>query len=246
MPGFIKNINRKSFTIVTLFVILLPIFLIQAYKTHSTLATGNNGDVTTFSTTGQAQLPQDLENHTTVTATINGTTYVYVLGGYSVSGGGNQSTVYKATIDGSSDIGAFDTTNQGQLPQALDANTTVTVTINGTNYIYVLGGFAGGYQSAVYKATIDGNGDIGTFDTTNQGQLPQVLGFHTSVTATIGGTTYVYVLGGLVQSTVYRATIDSNGDIGTFDTTNQAQLPQPLDSQTTVTVTLDGTTYVYV
>jgi len=91
-------------------------------------------------------------------------------------------------------IGTFDTTNQGQLPQTLYSSTTVTATIGGTTYIYVLGGYSdsgGGYESTVYKATIDSNGDIGTFDTASQGQLPQTLAWHTTVTATIGGTNYI-------------------------------------------------------
>jgi hypothetical protein len=163
------------------------------------------------------------------------------------------STVYKATIDSNGDIGTFDTTNQGQLPQDLNLHTTVTATIGGTNYIYVLGGENGVQvpQSTVYKATIDSNGDIGTFDTTNQGQLPEALNSHTTVIATIGGTTYIYVLGGCGDidcptSTVYKATIDDNGDIGTFDTTSQAQLPQAIYGHTTVTATIGGTNYIYV
>jgi len=253
MQLILRKIFRKKLLIAfTLFVILLPIFLIQVYKTHPTLANGSNGDIGTFSTTGQAQLPQGLTVHSTVTAIIGGTVYIYVLGGYSSSGGGYQSTVYKGTIDSNGDVGTFDTTNQGQLPQTLDNHTTVTATISGTTYIYVLGGYSssgGSDQSTVYKAPIDGSGNIGVFDTSNQGQLPQALDSLTTVTATAGGTTYIYVLGGYNngdQSTVYKATIDSNGDIGTFDTTNQGQLPQVLDSHTTVTATADGTTYIYV
>ena len=205
-----------------------------------------SGNIGTFSTTNQGQLPQILSTHTTVTAAIGGTTYIYVLGG-NISGS-IVSTIYKATIDGSGDIGTFDTTNQGQLPQTLWMHTTVTSTIDGTTYVYVLGGYTDSYQtqSTIYKATIDSNGNIGTFDTTNQGQLPQPLSNHTTVTATIDGTTYVYVLGGSELSTVYKATIDGSGDIGTFDTTNQGQLPQELDSHTTVTTAVGGTSYIYV
>ncbi len=62
------------------------------------------------------------------------------------------------------DIGSFDTANQGQLPKALFLHTTVTAVINGTTYIYVLGGNDNTYSgsSAVYKATIDSSGNIGT------------------------------------------------------------------------------------
>ena len=209
-----------------------------------------NGDIGAFSTTNQGQLPQPLSDHSTVTATIDGTTYTYVLGGY--NGSSDQSTVYKATINGSGDIGVFSTTNQSQLPQTFSYPTIVTASIGGTNYVYVLGG-CGDYdcQSTVYKATINGSGDIGTFATTNQAQFPQDFYYHTTITANIGGSAYIYVLGGNsnsgdLQSSVYKATIDGSGNIGTFSTTNQAQLPQILYLHTTVTATIGGTTYVYV
>jgi len=112
----------------------------------------------------------------------------------------NVDTVYKATIDSSGNIGTFDTTNQGQLPQVLAYQSTITSTINGTTYIYVLGGqnsnSVSDSQSTVYKATIDTNGNIGTFDTANQGQLPHIMDKQTAATVTIGGVVYTYVLGG--------------------------------------------------
>ena len=205
-------------------------------------------NIGTFSTTNQEQLPQALEFQTTVTATIGGTTYVYVLGGYNSSGNIYRSTVYKATIDTSGNIGTFDTTNQAQLPQNLYNHSSATATIGGTTYIYVLGGYNGstGSQSTVYKATIDTSGNIGDFSTSGQGQLPQALLQHAAVTLTIGGTTYVYVLGGNTQSTVYKATIDSNGNIGTFDTTNQGQLPIVIRQHASFVTTIGGTGYIYV
>ena len=245
--------KKKFLILISVLVIFLPVLLIHFYKTQTSKATGTEaGDIGTFSTTGQEQLPQVLASHTTVTSTIGGTTYIYVLGGIDVN---YQSTVYKAIVDGSRNIGAFSTVSQTQLPQQLAAHTTVTATIGGTTYIYVLGGVSANdsYQceSTVYKATIDGSGDIGTFSTTNQGQLPQRLGYHTTVTATIGGTTYIYVLGGADsggnnQSTVYKAAINGSGDIDTFNTTNQGQLPQDLRLHTSFTSTIAGTSYVYV
>jgi hypothetical protein len=215
-----------------------------------TIGTGNASNVGTFSTTSQAQLPQLLNKHTTVTATVGGTSYVYVLGGTNT--GGDQSTVYRAQIDGSGNvIGTFSTTSQGQLPQLLEMHTTVTATVGGTSYIYVLGGTNGGSaKSTVYRAQINGSGNVGTFSTTGQGQLPQVLFAHTTVTATVGGTSYIYVLagnsGGVVQSTVYRAQIDGSGNVGTFSTASQAQLPQALYTPNSLTAIVGGATYIYV
>ena len=193
----------------------------------------------TFSTVSQGQLPQTMYYDESVTSTIGGTTYVYVLGTPSVS------TVYRATIDTSGNIGTFSTASQGQLPQTMYVFTTVTSTIGGTTYVYVLGGNSGSRQSTVYKATIDTSGNMGTFSTASQGQLPQVLDSLTSVTSTIGGTTYVYVLGGnsgSYQSTVYKATIDTSGNIGAFSTASQGQLPTALTQTTTVTTG----NYIYV
>jgi hypothetical protein len=243
-----KGIKKVLSLAYTFGLILLVFFLISSFS-HS-LAYASDGDIGAFDTTNQGQLPQALFLHTTVTATINGTTYIYVLGGNDNTYSGS-STVYKATIDSSGNIGTFDTTNQGQLPQSLLLHSTVTATINGTAYIYVLGGDGNsGNVSTVYKATIDSSGNIGTFDSTNQGQLPQALEGQTTVTTSIGGISYIYVLGGDNNndnvSTVYKATIDSSGNIGAFDTTNQDQLPQAITNHSSVITTINNVTYIYV
>ena len=207
----------------------------------------STGDIGTFSTTSQGQLPQAIQYLSSNTITIGGTNYIYALGGETASS--YQSTVYKATISSTGDIGTFSTTNQGQLPKAFSDFSSNIVTISGTSYIYVLGGGTLSYFSTVYKATISSTGDIGTFSTVNQGQLPQILSGQTSVTATVGGTNYIFVMGGNnghYQSTVYKATISSTGDIGTFSTTNQAQLPQIIAYQAGSITTIGGTTYAYV
>ena len=248
-PGTLSGVDLNTSSASSVYALATGSGKLYVGGDFSTIKNQNQSILAAVDTTGP-ELPQDLYQHTAVTATIGGTTYIYVLGGE------NQSTVYKATIDVNGNIGAFDTTNQGQLPQDLSQHTAVTATIDGTTYIYVLGGFSnsgGGSQSAVYKATIDTNGDIGAFSATNQGQLPQDLYGHTTVTATIDGTTYIYVLGGFsmsgggsLQSAVYKATINTNGDIGVFSATNQGQLPQAFYQHTTVTATIGGTTYIYV
>jgi len=222
-------------------------FLDSSGTTRGRVETVVNSNIGTFSTTSQGQLPQTLQQHTTVTTTVGGTNYVYVLGGL---GAAELSTVYKATIDTSRNIGAFSTASQGQLPQGLRYFSTVTATVGSSTYVYVLGGYNGtAGQSTLYKATIDTSGNIGAFSTASQGQLPQTLYTHTTVTSTIGGTTYIYVLGGVnasSTSTVYKATIDTSGNIGTFSTASQGQLPQIIQQHTTVTSTIGGATYIYV
>src|SRR3989338_4887520 len=225
------------------------------------------GDIGTFSTVSQGQLPQRLSRHTIVTSPLIGSlTYVYVLGG--IGNTDHLSTVYKAVLldntferqrSGSisptsaagGDIGTFDTTSHAQLPQVSNTQTTVNSTIGSSTYAYVLGGWNGsGRLSTVYKATLNAdNGNMGTFDTTSQGQLPQILQQHTTITSTLGSSTYVHVLGGddgSYRSTVYKATLKAdNGNMGAFDTGSQAQLPQKLSSGTAVISTIGSSTYVY-
>jgi len=212
------------------------------------ILTSQAGNVGTWSTTSQGQAPQLIDGQTSASTTIGGTTYIYMLGGF--DGATYKSTVYKATIDGSGNIGSWATTNQSQLPQSIYQHSTAIITISGTSYIYTLGGTNGTIQSTVYKATIDGSGNIGSWATTAQGQLPLTLNGEAVITKLIGGTNYIYTLGGTTtgvgtRSTVYKATIDGSGNIGSWATTNQGQLPQALTSHGGVSVAIGGSNYVY-
>jgi len=204
-----------------------------------------SNNIGTWSTVGQGQLQQPVDSYAAATITIGGTSYLYSLGGNNA--GNTISTVYKAQIDTTGNVGSWSTTSQSQLPQALTFETAVTATIGSSTYAYVLGGNNNGnLRSTVYKAQISSSGNIGSWTTTGQGQLLQTVWMHASGTATVGGTTYLYIIGGNSQSTVYKATLDSSGNVGIWSTTNQGQLPQTLDSTTFVTVPINGTTYAYV
>ena len=167
--------------------------------------------------------------HGVITTSVGGTQYIYALGNATTS------TVYKATIDTSGNIGTFSTTSQGQLGQAAYALWTTNLTISGTQYVYVTGGKNASEYSSVYKATIDSSGNIGAFATTSQAQLPAILAFHSGAATSIGGTNYIYILGGQSSgtnvSTLYKATVDSSGNIGAFSTTSQGQLPVAMTNQ---------------
>ena len=172
-----------------------------------------NGNVGAWSTTSQGQLPQNLSKHAQTTLTIGGTTYLYIVGGTNT--GVTQSTVYKSYIHPTTgDIQAFTTTSQGQLPAALYDLSAATATVGSVNYIYVFGGSTGAANvSTVYRATIDGSGNIGAFSTTGQTQLSAILSGHQTVTNTSSGTTYFYTIGGTsasAVSTVYRSTTTSD------------------------------------
>ncbi|MDD2823524.1 MAG: MerR family DNA-binding transcriptional regulator [Candidatus Daviesbacteria bacterium] len=217
----------------------------QSTVYRSSLTGSNLGP---FSTTSQAQLPATLTNSSSVAVLISTNNYLYVLGG---NNGSDVSTVYKSTIAGG-DVGPFDTSGQGQLLQNLSKHTSSTVSIGSTNYIYVIGGINGSTaQSTVYKTTVDGSGNLSAFITASQGQLPVALYSATSSINTIGGTSYIYVLGGIDNagnkvSTVYKAQIGATGDIGNFSTTGQNQLPDALGSLASVTATVGTSQYVYV
>ncbi len=207
------------------------------------------GDIGTFSTTNQTQLPQALWRQTAQTLNYSGTNYIYVLGG-NVSGT-VKTTVYKATVNSTTgDIGTFATTNQGQLPLARWKHMSGALNVGGTNYVYVVGGNDGtNTVNTVYKATVNSGGDIGTFSTTNQGQLPLNRRSGGFQEVTINGTSYVYQLAGydgsVQTSTVYKATVNSSGDIGTFSTTNQGQYPGVVDHEGTAIVNFNGNNYIY-
>lgn len=217
----------------------------------STLS-GANGDVGTFSTSSQAQFPASLRQQRTKTHTIGSSTYVYVVGGFNQAGT-RQSTVYKSTINSTTgDLGTFATTTQNQLKTIFaDAADITTSNISGSDYIYLVGGKnSTTATSAVYKATINSTGDISTaFDTTSQAQLASILHSLSVEKATIGPSTYIYVMGGTNGttnvSTVYKAALNNSGDISSFLTTNQAQLPKIYSAQETVVTTIGSSTYMF-
>lgn len=211
-----------------------------------------SGNIGSFSTTGQGQLPAKRQTLSANAITFGASTYLYVVGGNDDAG--DISTIYRATINSTTgNIGTFSTTNQAQLPRKLEDHNTVVYTVGSSTYMYLLGGNSGSTDlSTVYRGSINTtNGNLGAFATTNQAQLPVVLEDYALTTLTFGSSTYVYLFGGLVGandvSSVYKATINStNGNMGAFSTTNQAQLPQLLEDQQVIVHTADGITNLYI
>ncbi|MFA6454178.1 MAG: tail fiber domain-containing protein [Microgenomates group bacterium] len=213
--------------------------------TGSVKGTGQSSNLQAFATTSQGQLPDTVANNSVTSATIGGTTYVYSLG--TNGGSGTNSAVYKAVLDGSNNLGSFSTTNQAQFPQNFSYTAPFTATFSGTTYLYAIGGFSSAATSVVYKATLGATGDIGPFSTTNQAQLPATVYSHKGVVINMGGTNYIYIIGGLGSSAVYKATINSTtGDIGAFDTTSQGQLLATSAGLTATAASIGGTNYIYV
>ncbi|KKW01800.1 MAG: GXT repeat-containing collagen-like protein, partial [Parcubacteria group bacterium GW2011_GWA1_49_11] len=206
------------------------VYVIGGYNGVSSQSTvyyarlNSDGSVGSWNTT--TILPQVLYGQTSVVA--NG--YVYVIGGY--NGVSIQSTVYYAKLNSDGSVGSWNTTTI--LPQALEQTSVVA---NG--YVYVIGGYNGvSNQSTVYYAKLNSDGSVGSWNTTTI--LPQARYGQTSVVAN----GYVYVIGGhdgsSSQSTVYYAKLNSDGSVGSWNTTTI--LPQVLYGQTSVVA--NG--YVYV
>ncbi len=123
-----------------------------------------------------------------------------------VVSGGNVSLQNKAT-----DVGTWLTTTV--LPQTLSGHKTVTWN---DNYVFLVGGYNGlTYSSSVYKATIQ-SGGITSWTTLNS--LPVAL----KDPAVVVGTNTIYVMGGRdgsqVYNTIYYASINTDGTIGTWQT----------------------------
>jgi N-acetylneuraminic acid mutarotase len=168
-------------------------------------------------------LPLARGNHTSVT--YNG--YVYVMGGY---GGGINNTVYYAQLNSDGSVGMWNT-SANVLPQPVAMATSVVY--NG--YVYVMGGRDGSnnYINTVYYAQLNSDGTVGTWNT-SANALPQVDAAATSVT--YNG--YVYVMSGNAAGTdldtVYYAQLNSNGSVGTWNTSANV-LPQAMHYAASVT-----------
>ncbi|KKU86052.1 MAG: hypothetical protein UY16_C0063G0005, partial [Candidatus Gottesmanbacteria bacterium GW2011_GWA2_47_9] len=218
---------------------------VPQYSTVYKATVDSSGNIGTLSTTTQAQLPQLNYFFSVVDANISGTNYIYLIGGENPNGT-ELSTVYKASINGSGDVQTFATTDQAQLPATLDGTTSHIVQSGSSTYLYVIGGAGDATASTVYRATINSSGNVGTFDTTNQAQLPAALGNHGSASVNVRGTNYFYVMSGSGNSTVYKATLNSAGNVGTFSTVGQGQLPATRSYVLATNANIGGQNYLYV
>ncbi|PIR21009.1 MAG: hypothetical protein COV45_03235, partial [Deltaproteobacteria bacterium CG11_big_fil_rev_8_21_14_0_20_47_16] len=175
---------------------------------------------------------------------------LYVLGGQN-SAGVAQSTISQAMIDsGIGSVGVFGSSANALL-EAVSGLTANTFTLGSDTYIYIIGGHNGSTdQPTVYKLPLDSVGTVNAGSTTNQTQLASGISHHTTTTGSISSTNYIWVIGGLngstAQSTVYKGTIDSSGDIVSLTTSGQASLPQGLYGHATYFDTVGSVNYLYV
>ena len=138
---------------------------------------------------------------------------VYLLGGATSDiNSAAISTVYTAPINVDGTIGAW--TTGTALPGTLSASQAIIT----KNRVYLLGGWNGtAYVSTVYTAPINVDGTLGTWSTGTS--LPDAVGYSQAIVTK----NRVYLLGGaknggVYSSTVYTATINSDGFIGIWNT----------------------------
>ena len=142
--------------------------------------------------------------------------YVYVVGGLS-SGAAAQSTVYYAKLNADGSTSTW-TTNANALPAIRYGQSTVVA--NG--YIYAIAGNDGsGAQSTVYYAKLNADGSTAAWST-NANALTATRYDLTSVVSN----GFVYASGGysggVAQSTVYYAKLNSDGSTSTWSTNTNA------------------------
>ncbi|MEX0895395.1 MAG: tail fiber domain-containing protein, partial [Patescibacteria group bacterium] len=175
---------------------------------------GSAGAVNEGSTQNQTQLPLPLSHHASVTGTVNDTQYLWVVGG--ISDGTAQDTIYRGTIDENGDIIALTTAGQATVPVPLYGHSAYMHSIENNNYLYILGGTTTGgtKQSVVYKATLDGSGNVSAITSIGQAQLTTAISGHAAFGFTTDSDdTHAYLVGGETttpQSAIQKATVNAD------------------------------------
>lgn len=134
---------------------------------------------------------------------------VYIVGGFLQAG--PTSAVYSAPINADGTLGTWAIVDA--IPGARYYS-TIFIT---NNYVYLVGGYDGSYAvtNSVYRAPINSDGTLGSWVT--YGTLPST----SSKTHAVVIKNKVYLLGGVVSGGSWRngytATIDENGNIGSWE-----------------------------
>lgn len=137
--------------------------------------------------------------------------YIYVYGGY---GGGYRNDVQYAQLNANGSVGAWAATSS-MIAGRQNLGGTI---YNG--YVYATGGYDLSYHDDVEYAKIDPAGQVGNY-TTSANLMTGTQGLANPGTVVYNG--YIYAIGGFrssaYQSSVYRATLGSDGSIGTWAAT---------------------------
>lgn len=166
--------------------------------------------------------------------------YIYVTGGWSAELKANVKTVLVGPINSSDgNIDSWIHNEQSDLPYNLSKHTSVAATVNGINYLYVIGGNSGDlgtqkFHNEILFAKIDSDGILSPWQFSSR-KLPVQLIDHAS--ALLGR--YIFVFGGRdgdggrdeqanynIYSNVIYYHIDDTGDLQPLQRCND--LPEPL------------------
>lgn len=173
--------------------------------------TEQTGDLTEF--TEETALSVGLRSsHVVVTKN-----RVYLIGGVSTSTGQGTNLIYTAPIDNNGTIGTWSASGTLSIATGVAYGEAIVT----KNRVYIIGG----NQTTTYTAPINPDGTLGAWTTGTS--LPGVATY-SSVIVTKNR---VYVIGGqvdagTVSSSIYTASIDNNGVIGTWSTASN--IPGPL------------------
>ena len=181
-------------------------------------------------TANQVQLPMSLSQQASVISQIGTTNYIWIIGGN--SGGIAQNTIYKGIFDSSGNIISLTSSGQASLPTPLAGLSTAFKTINGRNYLLIIGG------NSVYKAKLDSNGNVIEVTTNGNTQLSNSLtGQGTAVFTDNSSNNYLYTFGGTNNgsptSAIAKALI--NSDQTGYKITRQDFAPLDLSNKNAIT-----------
>lgn len=162
-------------------------------------------------TLGSWQLTESLPIDTRSLAAVAYNGYLYALGGE--TSGGDASEVYYAPINPNGSIGDWVATSSMQHVKRQHT----AVAYNG--YIYAIGGVNGsGFISHVEYAVINADGSLGSWQSVQS--IPVARAAHSSVA--YNGKLYVlggYIAGNNATNNVYYASINTNGTLGSWQST---------------------------
>lgn len=193
-------------------------------------AVAADGIITTWQELANARLPQPLARHT---ATMIADQLV-VVGGLVQGSAGDQDEVYRAVVKADCTLEPWQALTEATLPQRSIEHATAAL----DGHLFVTGGHRLGnvaQYNTVYQASIIPDQELGGWQELSQTPLPQPL----SALSAAFSEDYLFVTGGIslndtVQSTVYRATALTEGQIGPW--TAVSSLPQPLHDHVTLAV----------
>ena len=181
-----------------------------------------DGSLSQFTTMAGGNLVTARRAHTTMVIGRQ----LYVIGGF---GDAALSSIEHATIGSDGSLGPFVTVSGITLITPRQDHTSVVV----GGYLYVIGGLGTGPLKSIERASISADGSLGPFAAVPDTALATPRYGHT---AAVSGN-YLYVLGGTSGAgsmrDVERATISTDGSLGSFATVSSAFLTTPRTGHTT-------------